>query len=344
MKIGQIINRKIRMLSVCVVLTVPLLSQLQTAAKFDVAKPPYGILVDAGGHKLHLSVQGNGSPTVIFENGTADFSFIWSLVQPDVAKFTRTVSYDRAGYAWSDPGPTPRTSKQICYELHTALQHAGINPPYILVGQSFGGFLVRAFARYYPGEVVGVVLVEAVQEDQRIFMGGDTPMLIRSFARGRTVPDVQTVFTIPHDTSEPITSNTEIDPLFNKFPDSIQKMQVWAQSQPWLIPSVQAEMDWSPEDVADLYAHRNDPAYMLGDMPLIVLTRGEGGFDGRSDSLQLENERLHAQHELTHLSTNSKQIIDMHSGHNIHVEDPAVVTAAINEVFTAATTNTTLKQ
>src|SRR4051812_29963928 len=80
-----------------------------------------GILVDAGGHKLHLNIQGKGSPTVVFENGSGDFSFIWALVQPEVAKFTQAVSYDRAGFAWSEPGPIPRTGEQICFELHTAL-------------------------------------------------------------------------------------------------------------------------------------------------------------------------------------------------------------------------------
>ena len=64
-----------------------------------------GILVDAGGHKLHLNTQGKGSPTVIFENGSGDFSFIWTLVQTELSKYTQTVSYDRAGYAWSEPGP-----------------------------------------------------------------------------------------------------------------------------------------------------------------------------------------------------------------------------------------------
>ena len=103
-------------------------------------------------------------------------------------------------------------------------------------------------------------------------------------------------------------------------------------------------MDWSPEDVAGLYAHKNDPAYMVGNKPLIVLTRGKGGFDGRPDSLQLENERLQAQQALVHLSANSKQIIDMNSGHNIHVEDPPAVIAAIREVFTAAVKKVPIKE
>jgi len=305
--------------------------------------PPMGILSDAGGHKLHLDPQGNGSPTIVFENGTGDFSFIWTLVQPEAAKFTGTVSYDRAGYAWSDPGPMPRTGKQMCLELHTALLNAGIRPPYILVGQSFGGFVVRAFARSYPKEVVGIVLVEAVQEDQRIFMGGDEPKKIRDFAKGRVAPAPQNSFTPQDSVEEAQTLQTEIDPLFDRLPLTVRKMQIWAQSQPALMKAVSGEMDWSPEDVADLYNHKGEPGYTLGDMPLIVLTRGKGGYDGRKDSLQLENERSQAQKDLTYLSTNSKQIIDMNSGHNIHVEDPAVVISAIKEVFLAATKHSHLK-
>src|SRR5256885_1064041 len=149
-------------------------------------------------------------------------------------------------------------------------------------------------------------------------MGGDAPQRIREFAKGRVVAAVQTSFTPERDTSKVAVSNMEIDPLFDKFPDSIKKMQVWAQSQPHFIQAVQAEMDWSPEDVADIYQHKGEQAYMLGNIPLIVLTRGKGGFDGRADSLQLEKERLEAQDALADLSTNSKHIIDINSGHNIH--------------------------
>lgn len=296
---------------------------------------PVGILVDAGGHKLHLNIQGNGSPTVIFENGSADFSFVWSLVQPEVAKFTKTVSYDRSGYAWSEPGPMPRTSKQICFELHTALQNAGIKGPYILVGQSFGGFLVRAFARYYPNEVSGMVLVEAVQEDQRIFMGGDTPMCIRQFASGRTLPEVQTFFKPASINKEPPIFDSTIEFPLNKISPALQQLQIWAQSQQTYRDAASAEMDWSPEDVADMYKHKNESSYKLGDIPLIVLTRGSGGYDGRADSAELENERLKLQAELAHLSTNSKHIIDYNSGHNIHLEDPQAVINAIKDVFIA---------
>src|SRR5574341_1525543 len=111
--------------------------------------PPTGKLVDVGGWRLHLDCSGKNkknSPTVVLESGSGDFSFDWSLVQPGVARFTRVCSYDRAGSAWSELGPRPRTMRQVVYELHTALKKAGIKGPYVLAGQSIGGLLVRTFA------------------------------------------------------------------------------------------------------------------------------------------------------------------------------------------------------
>lgn len=294
-------------------------------------------LVDAGGHKLHFNVQGRGSPIVILESGSADFSFIWSLVQPEVAKFTQVVSYDRAGYAWSEPGPVPRTSKQICFELHTALKNLGLTGPYILVGQSFGGFLVRNFARYYPEEVAGMVLVDAIQENQPIFMGGDTPKLIRELAKGRETPSVITFFKSDSVNAivQPLKFEGNLEYPLTKLPIKIQKQQIIAQAQPGYPLAVMAEMDWSPEDVNDLFKHQGEPDYLLGNKPLIVITRGKGGYDGRKDSLALETERLQAQLKLTSLSTNSKHIIDAKSGHNIHLEDPQTVIKAIQEIVNA---------
>lgn len=299
---------------------------------------PPGKLVDAGGHRLHVYVMGGGGPAVIMESGSGDFSFIWSLVQPEIAKFTTAVSYDRAGFAWSEPGPMPRTSRQITMELHTALHNAGIKGPYILVGQSFGGFLARAFARFYPKEVAGMVLVEALNEDARIIMG-DKPARIREFATGQQAPAPQ----VGGNNDTAITNNkdqqgmvdTAVQFPLDKLPVNVQKMQVWAQNQFVFQKTVNNEMTWSPEDVQNMYEHKGEPAYMLGDIPLIVLTRGHGGYDGRTDSTELEEERLKQQEELAKLSTNSKHIIDYNSGHNIHLEDPAVVIAAIKEVYDA---------
>ena len=169
-------------------------SAIQTAAQDNANStmyPPLGKLVNAGGHLLHINAIGKGGPVVVMESGGGDFSFIWSLVQPEVAKFTTAVSYDRAGFAWSEPGPEPRSGHQIAFELHTALHEAGIKGPYILVGQSFGGFLVRNFARYYPKEVAGMVLVDVLNEDEKIVID-NKPMRIREFAKGQQAPQVKT--------------------------------------------------------------------------------------------------------------------------------------------------------
>lgn len=297
---------------------------------------------------LHMIDRGKGSPAVVMESGSGDFSFIWSLVQPGVAAFTRTVSYDRAGFAWSEPGPYPRSGRQISFELHEALRHAGITGPYILVGQSFGGFLVRAFARYYPKEIAGMVLVEALNENARIIIN-DKPMRIREFATGKTAPPPKLTATNSRNhpgtvVNDTLVKETQLEPPLDKLPDSVVKMQLWAQSQKSFRIAADSEMTWSPEDVSMLYKNRGNKEYQLGDIPLIVLTRGSGGYEGRSDSAELETERLAQQEELATLSTNSKHIIDKNSGHNIHLEDPALVIASIREVFEAARYHRKLKK
>ncbi|HEX5603949.1 MAG TPA: alpha/beta hydrolase [Pyrinomonadaceae bacterium] len=120
--------------------------------------------VDVGGHSLQLLMGGQGSPAVIFEGGFGVGIASWSTVQKDVAAFAKTVSYDRAGLGQSDPGPKPRTAKQIATELHEALVKSGVKPPYVMVGHSFGGVYVRVFADMYPKEVVGMVLIDPSQE------------------------------------------------------------------------------------------------------------------------------------------------------------------------------------
>ncbi|HEX8097709.1 MAG TPA: alpha/beta hydrolase, partial [Pyrinomonadaceae bacterium] len=118
---------------------------------------------DAGGHRLHMLVEGRGAPTVILESGLGDGLESWAKVQPEVARFARVVAYDRAGLGRSEPGPKPRTARQVATELHTALKNAGLKPPFVLVGHSGSGFTIRVFANLYPNEVAGLVFVEPTQ-------------------------------------------------------------------------------------------------------------------------------------------------------------------------------------
>ncbi|BCJ93909.1 hypothetical protein acsn021_14780 [Anaerocolumna cellulosilytica] len=127
--------------------------------------PMPGKLVDAGNYSLHLNVQGEGAFTVIFEAGSGETSLSWGDIPEQLSSIARVVSYDRAGYAWSEEAETKRSGYHIVQELYTALQQEGIKGPYILVGHSLGGMYSRLFAEEYREEVAGLVLVDARPEE-----------------------------------------------------------------------------------------------------------------------------------------------------------------------------------
>jgi pimeloyl-ACP methyl ester carboxylesterase len=125
--------------------------------------PPPGQRLDVGGYRLHFRRDGEGTPTVVFESGIAASSLSWTPVQREVAKFTTVCSYDRAGLGWSDPSPSSRACAHIVGELGTLLEKASLPEPYVLVGHSFGGLVVRSYASRYPDRVAGVILVDPIQ-------------------------------------------------------------------------------------------------------------------------------------------------------------------------------------
>jgi pimeloyl-ACP methyl ester carboxylesterase len=123
--------------------------------------PAPGNLIDVGGFKMHIHCVGEGSPTVILETLSGGTSSYWGWVQPELAKETRVCVYDRAGRGWSEPDPETQSLARTVLNLHTLLENANIEGPYVLVGHSIGGIYVRQFAAAYPQEVLGMVLVDA---------------------------------------------------------------------------------------------------------------------------------------------------------------------------------------
>ncbi|MEM7115474.1 MAG: alpha/beta hydrolase [Chloroflexota bacterium] len=140
--------------------------QRMATARGATAYPPPGQLIDVGGHQLHIHCLGEGEPTLIVDTGAADWSLSWLTLHPKLAKQTRTCLYDRAGLGWSEPGPMPRASKQLVTELHTLLNNANIEPPYILLGHSLGGYNARIFHEQFPDEVRGIILLDSAHEKQ----------------------------------------------------------------------------------------------------------------------------------------------------------------------------------
>jgi pimeloyl-ACP methyl ester carboxylesterase len=125
-------------------------------------------MVDVGGFRLHLNCTGQGAPPVVFDAALGGSSISWSLVQPDIAQLTRACSYDRAGFGWSDAGPMPRTAGRVADELRVLLDRSAIAPPWVLVGHSFGGLVMRIFASRHPSETAALVLVDPAHPEDWI--------------------------------------------------------------------------------------------------------------------------------------------------------------------------------
>jgi pimeloyl-ACP methyl ester carboxylesterase len=318
------------------------------------AYPPTGKLVDIGGYKLHINATGKGSPTVVLIAGAGDFSFDWSLVQPEVSRFARVASYDRAGMAWSDPGPTPRTMAQEAYELHLLLMKAAIPPPYVLVGHSVGGLIARVYASQYPQEVAGMVLVDSTHEDTTLMYQGKL-VRIRATAQARPVPSVQTMKSSPpkpptDDDKKQAEFNAQmfgppkIEPPFDKLPPDVQKMRLWMLTHPQLSA---ASDDYWPEELQAMYVARTANPVPLGDKPLIVLVASGKGEPAPSEIppdewKRLEDEKLRQKEGMVSLSGNHELIFAEQSGHHIQLDEPQLVIKAIQQVVESARKHTQL--
>lgn len=165
------------MLAVLVALaSAGVLYQMVGGARHRRQFAPPGLLIDVGGHRLHVICSGEGTPVVVFESGIAASSLSWALVQPELARITRVCAYDRAGLAWSDAPSCPRSFTRIIDELAAVLAQVAPSGPYVLVGHSFGSFVVRAYAARHADRVAGLLLIDP-----------PTEWLTRSPQRARTI-------------------------------------------------------------------------------------------------------------------------------------------------------------
>jgi pimeloyl-ACP methyl ester carboxylesterase len=276
--------------------------------------PAPGRLVDVGGYRLHLHCSGpegaSGGPTVVMDAGIGECSLGWSVVQPEIAKFARVCTYDRAGLGWSDPSPTARTSQQIVNELHTLLAHAGIEPPFVMVGHSFGGLNVRLYASQFPEEVAGLVLVDACHEDYPI--RGLLPLYIK-------LGLLTARLGIPRLFAGVSVSENPIFAVDSKYPSAYRAI---ATSTKYL-KTVRRE--WSAVD--ESWRQARSAKKSLGDRPLVVLLA--------TSDYELFPVIVKLETELANRSTEGKLLMVEQSGHHIQHDQPETVVAAIREVVEA---------
>lgn len=315
---------------------VALLSLICLAAPAQAPSDPQptGELISVGNRKLHIHCTGTGSPTVVVENGGAAFSFDWALVQPEVARFTRTCTYDRAGYAWSDPGQEFDTFDQATHDLHLLLANAGVPSPYVLVGHSLGGMLIRFYQAKYPKDVVGMVLVDSSHEESLQHVGLNIARIPELTAK--QFQDLIDEAKANRPTNpEPDLVPTTIFPPYDKLPMQYQNLHLWALKK--ILPLVKT---WGLNlqfDLSRLHEMRVATPHPLGNMSLAVLTATT--FDVvQAPGMTVENARqdhLRLQSDLTKLSTNSRQIMVSPSGHEIYLYKPEVVIRSIAAVVSS---------
>ena len=277
-----------------------------------------GRLVDVGGRKMHINCTGESSPTVILDSGLGDSYLSWHKVQPEIAKFTRVCSYDRAGLGYSDPSSRPRTSRVIAEELHELLQASGVAPPYVIVGHSMGGYDVRLYASMYPQEVVGMVLVDASHPDQENRFPAELKNMEGSWQREAQFIAYTMPFGVPRVLG--LCDEGAIDRA--------------ADCNGHTAKERMAEIKAFAESATQTAA--TDP---FGDLPLAVLSHDP---DKPSNDLPLDlaksvNKLWEAmQEDLAHLSTRSTQTVAKNSGHYIQIDRPDVVIDAVRNIVDQA--------
>jgi pimeloyl-ACP methyl ester carboxylesterase len=298
--------------------------------------PQQGRLVETGGLRLNLDCRGQpvaGVPTVVLEAGQGLCGRSWALVQAEVAGWTRVCSYDRAGYGWSPPAPagSVRSAGQLARELRTLLQAAAVAPPYVLVGHSLGGLIVRAFHADYPDDVAGMVLVDASHEDQQ----DSQPPAMRQL-EAHAAQDLRRVRAFVRWVA-PLGVPRLLQRL-NRMPRGAPRAYLDEMAFFERRPSTLETAIREHESVVDS-AREVRAAGGLGNKPLVVLTAG------RTDPLPgIPAEEMEAfrrawtadlQPRLAALSTRGRQVVVADSGHMIPETAPQAVVDAIREVCDA---------
>jgi pimeloyl-ACP methyl ester carboxylesterase len=290
------------------------------------------------GSRLYILEKGSGEgPTVIFEAGIAATNLNWCHIQEVVSRFTGTASYDRCGLGWSSPSRTARTPGNIAQELHEALMRAGIKPPYVMVGHSFGGLVMRRFTLLYPEDVVGVVLVDPMRCEEWPPLNPDKQKEIdRGTKLSKFAIPIARVGLARLAVTSLLCRSGKISGrlagaaghggrhVLARVTEEVGKMprEVWpVVAAHWSRPGYYVGMRSHVEAVPDTVREMKD-ANPIRDIPVLVLTPGK--------STALSTERL------SRIGDNIEQVIAHDSAHWIHLDEPDLVVDSIRSMVAAA--------
>jgi pimeloyl-ACP methyl ester carboxylesterase len=278
-----------------------------------------GQLIDIGGRRLHLLCAGSvPGPTVVIEAGSGNDSTLWDDMVRRVSKFAHVCTYDRAGLGWSDPVSGPSSIDYRAADLHMLLTTANISGPFVLVGHSYGGYIIRRFAAAYPANIAGMVLVDAPEEE---FSFAPEGLLdIKNIGRRECYLGWLTRLGLTRLSLTLLPSY--FDPV-RDVPAEVHGLMTALFLRTSRHFATADEMT-SYARVPDIW-RRAHGFGLLGSMPLVVVSRG-----AKAETFL---EWQEAQLRLTGLSTASTHIVAEKSGHAIQFSEPGIIVRAIRRVL-----------
>jgi pimeloyl-ACP methyl ester carboxylesterase len=290
---------------------------------------------------------GEGRMTVLFDAGGSDWSVIWALVQPAVARNARACTYDRAGLGYSDSDPGPRTPFAIADDLHRVIRAADLARPLVLVGHSLGGFNVKLYTALYPDDVAGLVLIDPSEERDS---DRTREFISKRWGAGvaaRSELSGQRFLAALIARFQGCAEAAEEAPLdaariqYRRCTDPVRPAlgPVIAAERAILQRTAKYQRAQASEIASSVYGDtRADRAYAnlfrpgaFGTRPLIVLTSPkEGGADPVDAADAAAGDWLHDETAL--LSTSGCRDVVTGTGHNIQIDRPDAVIDAVNRV------------
>lgn len=285
------------------------------------------------GRRINLLRTGKGGPTVVLATGAGGTTIQWCRVQPVLSERTRVVSYDRAGLGFSDPGALPSLPSRAVADLRIALQRSGETPPYFLVGASRGAMEARLFAFLHPREVSGLVLVDPAKEDQHARFDAVAPDLRKAFEGHydhlRYCAECAEAGLLTEGTEAFAKCVPLPDPrLSREVNNALRTMNLTPHYWRTMLSEYETMQGAASEELRSARRH-------LGDMPVIVLTRGLPEANPlprpQADAMEQVSKAMHA--ELAAESTRGVLRTVPGASHMIMLEQPGAVVQGVLDVL-----------